>query len=470
MKFYCLVIVGLSVVFFAHAQKIEPALMHSLMKDIPRADDYKEKIKKQIVSLNIGKTAVDSYLQTSLADLQRELEQQKTIAVKTSEQLEKQTQLTKIQEEKMLLDQQRLKLAEDEKSLQHMEYLKTQSELEAQQNKVAENQKLLALSQKEKELQSAQLALQTRMIQSKDLQRNLFIALGIILVAFCLFIFRNFRKQKQSNEVIRREQLRSESLLSEIQVKNKAITDNINYAQRIQSAILPDIKMIYKALEQSFILFLPKDIVSGDFYAFAEKNDRVLIVAGDCTGHGVSGAFMSMIASSLLNQIINEKDIAQPALILNHLNIAVIDALKQSENESSDGMDIAICSFDLSGKKVEYAGANRPLWLVRDNKAEVYKPDKYPIGGLQQARMRTYTNYELELQADDTVYIFTDGYADQFGGNHGKKLMTAHFKEKILSLQHLSMQDQHKHLLDYFEKWKGGHEQVDDVLVIGIRV
>jgi serine phosphatase RsbU (regulator of sigma subunit) len=256
----------------------------------------------------------------------------------------------------------------------------------------------------------------------------------------------------------------------EIEIKNKAITDNISYAQRIQSAILPDIKLIYKALEQSFIFFRPKDIVSGDFYAFAEKNDRVLIIAGDCTGHGVSGAFMSMIGSSLLNQIINEKGIYQPDQILNHLNSAVIEALKQGENESNDGMDLSICSFDLNKMELQFAGANRPMWLVRGQELSVFRPDKFPIGGLQMAKNRVFTNTTVSLQKGDTIYIFTDGYADQFGGDRGKKLMTAKFKEILLAIQHKSMREQEQHLKAHFDSWKGRYEQVDDVLVIGIRV
>ena len=255
-----------------------------------------------------------------------------------------------------------------------------------------------------------------------------------------------------------------------IELKNKAITDNINYAQRIQSAILPDIKLIYKALEQSFILFQPKDIVSGDFYAFAERNSRVLIIAGDCTGHGVSGAFMSMIGSSLLNQIINERGIDQPALILNQLNSSVIESLKQSVNESNDGMDVSICSFDLARTELQYAGANRPLWLVRDKEVMIFRPDKFPIGGLQMARDRTFNNFTIPLQKKDTIYIFTDGYADQFGGENGKKMMTAKFKEILLSIQGLNMREQEKYLKEYFDTWKGKNEQVDDVLVIGVRV
>ncbi len=275
--------------------------------------------------------------------------------------------------------------------------------------------------------------------------------------------------EKQHSELVL-EKNKSEELLKDIQVKNKSITDNITYAKRIQSAILPDIQLIYETLEDSFILYLPKDIVSGDFYAFTEKHNKVLIIAGDCTGHGVSGALMSMIGSSLLNQIIIEKGVDEPAMILNQLNSAVIETFRQGENESNDGMDVSICSIDLSTNTLQFSGANRPLWLVRNGALDVYKPDKFPIGGLQAARDRRFSNTTVQLQKGDAIYIFTDGYSDQFGGDLGKKLMSARFKELLLSINHLGMREQEEYLKNYFENWKGSAEQVDDVLVIGVKI
>jgi serine phosphatase RsbU (regulator of sigma subunit) len=292
---------------------------------------------------------------------------------------------------------------------------------------------------------------------------------------------RSLEQEKEKKELLERQKddlerevaLRTSEVVAQkqvIELKNKAITDNINYAQRIQSAILPDTKLIFKHLGQSFILFLPKDIVSGDFYTFSERNNRVLISAGDCTGHGVSGALMSMTGSSLLNQIINEKGIAQPSLILDQLNVSLIGTFRQGENESNDGMDIAICSLDLTTYELQYAGANRPLWLIRNGEVEVIRPDKFPIGGLQVEKGRVYTNNAIQLQKNDTIYIFTDGYADQFGGEKGKKLMTARFKELLQSIQQMNMTEQEQFLGAYFEQWKGSNEQVDDVLVIGVRL
>lgn len=256
----------------------------------------------------------------------------------------------------------------------------------------------------------------------------------------------------------------------ELAIKNREVTDNIVYAQRIQSAILPDRKLIAQSFADSFVLYMPKDIVSGDFYSFFLKNDRAIVVAADCTGHGVTGAFMSMIGSSLLNQIIIEKGVTQPSLILDELHLAVIHSLRQSENESHDGMDVAICAFDVQCNSLEYAGANRPLWLMKNNELQTIKADKVPIGGTQIFRTENYTNHTIALSPSDTIYIFTDGYADQFGGENGKKMMTAKFKELLLSIQQLTMQEQETTLKEFFMNWKNNHEQVDDVLVMGMRV
>ena len=256
----------------------------------------------------------------------------------------------------------------------------------------------------------------------------------------------------------------------ELELKNKEITDSIVYAQRIQNAILPDLKKISSVFNDSFILFLPKDIVSGDFYAFFLKDDCAIIVAADCTGHGVAGAFMSMIGSSLLNRIIIEKGIVQPSIILDQLHIAVIESLRQTESESNDGMDVSVCSFNLKEYILEYAGANRPLWLIRNNELEIIKADKFPIGGTQILRTENYNNHSLELKSNDAIYISTDGYADQFGGENFKKIMTAKFKELLLSIHKLSMTEQNISLQNFFNNWKGANEQVDDVLVIGIKI
>ncbi len=261
-----------------------------------------------------------------------------------------------------------------------------------------------------------------------------------------------------------------------IELKNKDILDSIHYAKRLQQAILPPEEKIQKYFPESFILYEPKDIVSGDFYWIGASGNLVIIVAADCTGHGVAGALMSMIGIALLNQIVNEKGITTPSLILDQLHSSIIAVLKQTENDSHHAMDIAVCSFDISETtsvvrpgKLQFAGANRPLWIIRNKELDSIKPDKIPIGGLYGDRNNSFLN-TIELTAHDTIYLFTDGYADQFGGEHGKKLMTKTFKEILLSIQPLAMEEQKAQLKSYLEKWQGTNEQVDDVLVIGIRV
>ncbi len=256
----------------------------------------------------------------------------------------------------------------------------------------------------------------------------------------------------------------------EITIKNREITDNVNYAKRIQTAILPDLNKVYDAFNDSFVLYLPKDIVSGDFYSFFQTDNSVILIAADCTGHGVTGAFLSVVGSSLFTQIINEKKITEPGLILDALHEQMIATLNQRNTDSTDGMDVSICSFESNTKLLKYAGANRPLWIIRKGELMIFNPNKFPVGGLQINHEENFQSHEIQMEENDAFYIFTDGYADQFGGENGKKLMTKKFKEILLSIQHLDMKEQKKYLGNHLEKWKGGHEQVDDVLVIGVGV
>ncbi len=254
-----------------------------------------------------------------------------------------------------------------------------------------------------------------------------------------------------------------------IEEKNKDITDSINYAKRIQEAILPEQSSLTNIFTNSFVLFKPKDIVSGDFYWFTEHKDKKIVVAADCTGHGVPGALMSMIGCNILNKIILDEGVTQPDLILDRLNEEVRTALKQRENasETRDGMDIAIIT--ISGSELQFAGAQRPLYIITGNELKEIKANKFSIGGIQEEK-RTFTNHILTLQKNDSLYLSSDGYADQFGGESGKKLMTKNFKELLLKIQNDSMKAQKQFLGDSIENWRGSREQVDDILVIGIKI
>ncbi|MGQ0828375.1 MAG: PP2C family protein-serine/threonine phosphatase [Bacteroidota bacterium] len=262
-----------------------------------------------------------------------------------------------------------------------------------------------------------------------------------------------------------------------IEEKNKDIRDSINYAQRIQQAILPPFEKIDKVLNDYFILYKPKDIVSGDFYWHASTQtaldskkpdeDIVILAAVDCTGHGVPGALMSIVGSTVLNQTIANAAINNPADVLAYLNKEITKTL----NSIKDGMDMSLCSINIKKMELQYAGANNPIYIVRNKKFIEIKADKQAIGAdTEDSGEKTFTNHILPLEKGDAIYMFTDGYADQFGGPLGKKFKYKKFQELLTDIQDNAMKEQ-KYLLNYHhEQWRGELEQVDDILVIGIKI
>jgi serine phosphatase RsbU (regulator of sigma subunit)/CheY-like chemotaxis protein len=287
-----------------------------------------------------------------------------------------------------------------------------------------------------------------------------------LLIAGKEISIQNEEKEKWAGELITIE--RSKLVAEE---KNKSITDSINYAKRIQQAKLPKKEEIKSSLD-CFILFKPKDIVSGDFYFFHKGKKSVCIAAADCTGHGVPGALMSMIGSEKLNDAVQIS--SDPSEILNRLNRGIKTSLRQTEsaNSTKDGMDIAFCDIDVKSRIIKYAGANRPLWIIRNSipaAVEEIKGTKKAIGGYTEDDQH-FSNHEVQLQKGDSIYIFSDGYADTFGGEFGKKLMTRRFKEILLGIRDKSMAEQETYLDNFIENWKAGEEQVDDILVIGVRL
>lgn len=299
---------------------------------------------------------------------------------------------------------------------------------------------------------------------------NTFIIASILIGILSIILFFRYRTNRIREEK-RILELKVQERTLELAQKNKDITSSIEYAKRIQEAILPQQEVIFKNFPRSFILYKPKDIVSGDFYWFALKNNKKIIAAVDCTGHGVPGAFMSMIGHNLLNQIVIENGITSAAEILNQLNLGVQQALKQNQNsETRDGMDVCLCIFDDEKMKLEFAGAYRPLYIINKNKKlQIIEGNKFPIGGNQISGERTYNSHILEIKNGDTFYMFSDGYADQFGGEKGKKFMLKRFQQLLIDIYDYSLKDQGEILDNKIEQWKNGTEQVDDILVIGIR-
>ncbi|HYG53168.1 MAG TPA: tetratricopeptide repeat protein, partial [Flavobacteriales bacterium] len=305
----------------------------------------------------------------------------------------------------------------------------------------------------------------------KDRQNKwMLIGLGVVIILLAGAIWSYLGKLKSNKlleeknvEVIRQKML--------VEQHNKEIVDSINYAQKIQAAILPAEEDFKKVLGDCFILFKPKDIVSGDFYWIAEKGIHTFYATVDCTGHGVPGGFMSVLAASLLNEIVNELNITEPDEILNRLRKRIIHALKQTgeAGENKDGMDMTICRYNRNTKELALASANNPVWIVHNGELTEVKPDKFPVG-ISPYENEPFTKQVFTLSNDDIVYTFTDGFADQFGGPKGKKLKYKNLATLLLTNHKQSMTEQSTMLNEEFEKWKGDLEQLDDICVIGIRV
>lgn len=304
--------------------------------------------------------------------------------------------------------------------------------------------------------------------EEKEKRLSFIITAGVIgvliLIVFLVIVYNNFKKKKALSL-----SLEDKNLL--IEQKNKDITDSINYAKKIQNSIMPDIRQFGKLFQDSLIYYKPKDIVSGDFYWFEYFNNSVVFAAADCTGHGVPGAMMSVVCVGALNHFTKNADITNPETALHFIDKEVNRSTNGGSHEQrmADGMDIALCSYNKDNNTIQFSGANRPLVLIRNNEAIVYKGNKFPIGqdiGIE----KDFTGKTIQLQKDDAVYIFTDGIVDQFGGKKNKKLLFKRLKDFLLTIQTLNCSDQKEKIDLFFNEWKGEEEQVDDVLLIGIKV
>jgi tetratricopeptide (TPR) repeat protein len=330
---------------------------------------------------------------------------------------------------------------------------------------------------KDKELLKKDAELNKQQVdgQRKKIQRNAFIVGFLLILVLAVFVFRSYRQKKQANLLLEDKNLLIEKQKQLVEDRNLKITDSITYAQRIQQATLPSEELIKKAFSESFILFLPKDIVSGDFYWYTElpMQKGHLIVVGDCTGHGVPGAFMSMIGNTLLNEIVNVKGIYSPADILMELNKGVVGLLNQSTDDSDtqdDGMDVTIVAYNPITREVDYAAANHISYLYTKNNLVQLQGDIYSIGGMFGRTDLVFSGQHLKLDKGDMLYLFTDGYADQFGGEKNAKYTTTRFEKLFAELSTLDIVTQKQQLTATFDNWKGNNKQLDDVLVMGIKI
>jgi len=278
------------------------------------------------------------------------------------------------------------------------------------------------------------------------------------------------KKVTERTEEVVRQKEEIEGKNEELEILYKQVTDSIHYAKRIQEAILPSQQSIDEILPNSFVLYKPKDIVSGDFYWIVKKNNLVYFAAVDCTGHGVPGAFMSLVGHNILQDIINHSNIIEPAEIMNSLREGVINTLNadNSGKDTKDGMDMTLCCINYTTFELQYAAAFNPLYIVRNGELIQHEANKFPIGKFIGEK-QNFTNHTIQLQKNDQVFVFSDGYADQFGGPKGKKFMVGNFRKLLTNVSKLSLKNQKETLETTLNNWQGEQEQVDDVLVIGVK-
>lgn len=289
------------------------------------------------------------------------------------------------------------------------------------------------------------------------------IILGIIISFFSFSLYKRWKIARHQQELIKeKNQL--------LERKNREILDSISYAKRIQAAILPPEKLVKEFLMSSFILYQPKDIVAGDFYWMETNGDTIIFAAADCTGHGVPGALVSVVCYNALNRSVREFGNKEPGNILDKTRDIIIEEFAKSEDDVNDGMDISLCSFNTKSLELQWSGANNPLWIIRQNSDEIteVKANKQPIG--RYSSYESFQTHTFQLQPGDQIYLFTDGFSDQFGGENSKKYKARNMKDLLLRIRNYPMEEQKRLLLEAFEEWKGDLEQVDDVCVLGIRV
>ena len=492
----------------------ESMLNFVVINDKPKFEANEELMNKeglkvsQLFLAQAVKTREDWQQLFEITDV--ELKEEKVVTQQQKEIIE--DQLAKIADQKEQIRLQEVRLANLDREIKNKEATIRQKEtvLASQLKEIADQRILISkqveevnqqrmvlekleegVKKKEQEIakQTSQIEKQKGQIidQIKQIEKqkliSYFILVALILVTgLGYFIYINYRNKKKANEILeeknilitrQKDEIQEQKEIAEnqrdqITYQKKHITDSIHYALRIQRALLPSLELFTDEIEH-FVLYKPRDIVSGDFYWVNKKDNLWIIITADCTGHGVPGAFMSMLGVSFLNEIVNNKHIHKPDQILNELRAYIIKALKQSESENGvkDGMDITVSAFDVITGVLEWAGADNPLFIVQNGELIQVKGDKMPVA--IHDIMEPFTLHTFKLNKGDTFYTFSDGYVDQFGGSNQKKFLSKNFKDVIMNIQDKSMYEQGRKLDEVFEEWKKNVEQVDDVTVIGLR-
>lgn len=311
-------------------------------------------------------------------------------------------------------------------------------------------------------------------LENKNKKQVIYFALGgcVLLLGLVFFIFNGYRNKKKANHLLEEKNTIINQQKAIVEEQHQDITDSIKYAKRIQSAILPPRNFWNKILPDSFVLYMPKDVLSGDFYWIEETQDYIYVAAADCTGHGVPGALISIVNFNLLNKAVLEQNLVTPSEILDAVNIWLTESLHQTyrENAVRDGMDVTLIAIHKRSNEILFAGANNPIYVISNGELKVIKGDKFPVGAFMEDQIQKFTTKRFTVSKGDSIYLFSDGFADQFGGDNGKKYKYAPFQQKLISISGLELNEQRNFMKAEFMKWKGEHEQVDDVLLVGIKI
>lgn len=352
----------------------------------------------------------------------------------------------------------------NEQSITKLESLK--SELNESKLKVLEQKE--SLQKEQIKSQDEKIKAQKSENQKNRILRNFLIGGVILLALFLFFIFNRLKLTNKQKKIIEEQNEIVQQTNEQLAEKNKDITDSITYAKRIQNAILPTEQTLDENLNEHFVLFKPKDMVSGDFYWTHKTEEITYIAVADCTGHGVPGAMVSVVCHNALDRAVREYEISEPGDILDKTRELVIEQFAKSDENVKDGMDISLCSINNSNNELKFAGAHNPLWILRDGKIEVIKGDKQPIG--EYASKDAFNTHTINTEPTDVFYMFSDGYADQFGGQKGKKYKAKTLANFIGTLGNIPLTQHGQKLDKEFEDWKAEYEQLDDVCVIGFNV
>jgi serine phosphatase RsbU (regulator of sigma subunit)/tetratricopeptide (TPR) repeat protein len=415
--------------------------------------DYYSKLGQHAKALNYMKQAMDAALKVETKQLLYRAEITESMAFAYSNLGDYKSAFNALLQHRKLNDS-----LNNQSNAEYMHNLETQYQTEKKEKEIA--------------LLNAGKKVQDEALLRKEAQsKTLIIVCILVFVIAGISIFAFMAKQKTSR-ILTKQVSEINYQNSVIVEKNKDITDSIQYAKRLQEAVFPEVDTLNGYFAESFVLFRPKDIVSGDFYWFEQAGDKTILAVGDCTGHGVPGAFMSILGHNLLNQIILEYGITNPSEILRMLDKQVSNALnkKGTRQEYNDGMDIAICVLDKKKKNLLFAGANRPLVIKRGGELIELKPNKFAIGGIQDDSCKLFLQQEVPALENDILYLFSDGYYDQFGGPKGKKFKYKRLVEYITAISAKPLEEQKNILSEVLESWKGNLEQVDDVCVIGVKI